>query len=235
MQTISLSLFRFGGTTARLWAFAMMGGARLALPRIAGIGFWKLCGSGSGEGFTPVPNTAVYAILCTWPDEPTARARVAGSTLFHRYRRVASEDWTLFLSPVSARGAWSDETPFEARDDPGRGPVAALTRATVKPGVALRFWRKVPDISAVIGADPNVLFKIGIGEVPLLHQITFSVWPDTDSMAAFARRDGPHARAIRAVRDGDWFREELYARFRVCGETGTWEGQSPRILKEVSP
>ena len=43
-------------------------------------------------------------------------------------------------------------------------------------------------------------------------------------MAAFARRDGPHAEAIRAVREGGWFAEELYARFRVVGETGTWGG-----------
>ena len=91
--------------------------------------------------------------------------------------------------------------------------------------MALHFWRRVPDISAVIGADPNVSFKIGIGEVPLLHQVTFSIWPDAEAMAAFARHDGPHARAIAAVRSGDWFREELYARFAVIGARGTWEGR----------
>jgi spheroidene monooxygenase len=39
-------------------------------------------------------------------------------------------------------------------------------------------------------------------------------------MAEFARADGPHARAIKAVRDGGWFREELYARFRVDAVEG---------------
>ncbi|MEM1065905.1 MAG: spheroidene monooxygenase, partial [Pseudomonadota bacterium] len=87
--------------------------------------------------------------------------------------------------------------------------------------------RRVPDISDVIGDDPNVAFKIGIGEVPLLHQVTFSIWPDTQSMARFARHDGPHARAIQAVRSDDWFREELYARFQVVGDRGTWEGKRP--------
>ena len=209
-----------------------MGAARLALPRIKDIGFWKLCGSGTGEGFTPVPNTAVYAILATWPDAEIARDRVAGAPLYKRYRSQAAEDWTLFLTPISARGEWSHTTPFAAQDDSRNGPIAALTRATVKPSVALKFWGQVPDISKVIGADPNVLFKIGIGEVPLLHQITFSIWPDTETMANFARKDGPHARAIQAVRDGAWFQEELYARFRICGETGSWDGQSPRILKD---
>lgn len=53
-------------------------------------------------------------------------------------------------------------------------------------------------------------------------------------MAEFARNNGPHAQAIRAVRDGKWFREELYARFRVADEIGSWEGQSPRILKDIA-
>jgi spheroidene monooxygenase len=29
------------------------------------------------------------------------------------------------------------------------------------------------------------------------------------------------------VREGGWFREELYARFRILGDTGTWEGRPP--------
>jgi len=91
----------------------------------------------------------------------------------------------------------------------------------------MRFWRHVPDISAVIGSDPSVAFKIGIGEVPYLHQVTFSVWPDAASMDHFARRDGPHARAIRAVRAEGLFAEELYARFAVLGATGMWEGSAP--------
>ena len=46
-------------------------------------------------------------------------------------------------------------------------------------------------------------------------------------MNAFARKSGPHARAIRAVREEGWFREELYARFRVTDATGTWHGRPP--------
>ncbi|MGR3700163.1 MAG: spheroidene monooxygenase, partial [Roseovarius sp.] len=150
-----------------------------------------------------------------------------GAAVFRRYLARASESWTLFLAPTSVRGQWSGATPFEVTTPVEKGALAALTRATVRPRKALQFWRRVPDISTVIGADRNVAFKIGVGEVPLLHQVTFSIWPDSRSMADFARRDGPHARAIAAVRDGDWFREELYARFRVIGEAGTWGGKSP--------
>lgn len=218
-----------------MWALGMMATARLALPRVPQIGFWKLCGSGTGEGFTPVPNTAVYAIIAAWPDLETARARTQNAPIFRRYHCKSTESWTVFLAPTSARGRWAGAAPFTPDGVQPDGPLAALTRATVRPAKALRFWKRVPDISAVIGKDPNVAFKIGIGEVPLLHQVTFSIWPDSQSMADFARANGPHASAIKAVRDGNWFHEELYARFRILGDHGTWHGQSPLSHLDVTP
>ncbi|MEL7260206.1 MAG: spheroidene monooxygenase [Pseudomonadota bacterium] len=231
-QTTTITFFRFGRWRDRAWALAMMGAARLAMSRVPDLGFWKLCGSGTGEGFTPVPNTAVYAILCTWPDAATARARLENAPIFARYRARASEHWTIYLSPTSARGAWSGQQPFSPVSEPVLGPIAALTRATIKPRIAHRFWGRVPDISRMIGADPNVMFKIGIGEVPMLHQVTFSIWPGAAEMAEFARTNGPHAEAIRAVRDGAWFREELYARFSILDDSGTWGGVRPLSRRE---
>lgn len=212
----------------------MMGGARLPMSRLSGLSFWKLCGSGTGEGFTPVPNTGVYAILCVWKDRASADSQLENASIFQRYAARASERYTIYLEPTSARGTWSGTEPFTAEPAQTTGPLAALTRATVKPSVALKFWKQVPEISSVIGNDRNVAFKIGIGEVPLFHQVTFSIWPSEASMADFARKDGPHARAIRAVRDGDWFREELYARFRVTGTSGTWGGLEPLARLEQS-
>ncbi len=231
-QTVSLSFFRFAGPLARAWALTMMGGARLPLARTPNIGFWKLCGSGTGEGFTPVPNTAVYAILATWPDAETARSRTQ-SGIFATYQKRAAESWTVFLQTQTARGEWSGQTPFEPTTAETSGPLAALTRATIKPSILTRFWGRVPNISAMIGKDPNVAFKIGIGEVPMLHQVTFSIWPSEKAMAGFART-GPHAEAIRAVRDEGWFREELYARFAVHSDRGTWNGTSPLAKLEVT-
>ena len=231
MQSVTLSLFRFGSASARLWAFSQMATARFELRAIRDLQTYKLCGSGIGEGFTPIPNTAVYAILATWPDHDAARRAMMGTAVYRRYRARADEALTIFLTPASARGAWAGTEPFSPQDVTLDGPVAALTRATVKPSVALKFWGQEPAISRAIGADPNVMFKIGIGEVPWMQQVTFSVWPDTETMADFARRDGPHARAIKAVRDGGWFREELYARFRVDAAEGTWEGAAPDLSR----
>ncbi|WP_281256692.1 spheroidene monooxygenase [Tabrizicola aquatica] len=236
MPTATLSLFRFQGLPARLWVIGQMALARLALRRDSRLLFWKLCGSGTGEGFTPKPNWGVWAILAVWPDEEAARDGIAGSPVWRRWRNRASESATVYLSPLSARGSWSGRNPFVPDPHPktAEGPLAVLTRASVKPGRALRFWRRVPDIQKVIGADPNVQFKIGIGEVPLLNQITFSIWPDTASMARFARGDGPHGRAIQAVRAEGWFTDELYARFAVLGVEGQWNG-APLLPARARP
>nr|WP_293576038.1 spheroidene monooxygenase [Phaeobacter sp.] len=199
--------------------------ARLAFANMPDVTFWKLCGSGSGEGFTPRPNTQVWAILAVWPSPELARKHVESAGVYNRWRARASESLTLYLTPTTARGSWARTTPFQPAPVAGTGPIAALTRATLKPKVLPHFWTRVPDISQAIGQDPNVLFKIGIGEIPWLHQVTFSIWPNAASMAHFARRDGPHAHAIQAVRDGQWFREELYARFAIQGQTGSWGGQ----------
>ena len=226
MQTVSLTLYRFPSLAARLWVLGQMAVARLSFRRMADVGFFKLCGSGTGQGFMPRPNTKVWAILATWPDAATARRNLDEAAVFRRWRRHAQESWTVLLNPTSARGLWSGVAPFTPQPA-GPGPVVALTRATMKPSTILRFWGRVPDISAVIGADPNVIFKIGIGELPLLHQVTISIWPDAAAMANFARGDGPHGRAIKSVRDEGWFSEELYARFSIIDDWGTWEGKSP--------
>jgi spheroidene monooxygenase len=229
MQTVSLSLFRFDGLPARLWVLGQMGAARISFARMPDVGFWKLCGSGTGEGFTPKPNWGVWAILAAWPDGATARKYVGEAGVYKRWRSHARESWTVYLDPISVRGQWSGKAPFSGEAAPvdDTRALAVLTRASLKPSKMLRFWNRVPDISSVIGADPNVMFKIGIGELPLLHQVTFSIWPDAASMAKFARGDGPHGRAICAVREGDWFAEELYARFAVTGSTGQWGGRDP--------
>jgi len=226
-QVVTVSVFRFRGL-ARLWAFGQMALARRPLRRLDGVQFCKLMGAGTGEGFTPVPDTGAVAILVAWPDMATARRQLREARVFRRYRAKSQECWTVYLSPRSAWGAWSGQMPFfPDRGDFDGGPVVALTRATIKPSILLKFWGRVPDISRAIGADRNVIFKMGVGEVPWVHQMTFSVWPDTASMAAFARADGPHARAIRAVREGGWFREELYARFALLASEGQLQGRDP--------
>ncbi|MFN8830394.1 MAG: spheroidene monooxygenase [Labrys sp. (in: a-proteobacteria)] len=227
MQAISLSVFRFDGFFPRMWAFSQMGLARAPLRRMTGIGFFKLFGTGSGEGFTPIPNLGVYAILATWPSLAEARAAVEEGRVFRRYRQHASEHCTVYLSAITSRGAWDGAPPFAVGKDPApTGPIAVLTRATVKRRHLIGFWRHTPDISATVRDQDHLLFKIGLGEVPWLQQVTFSIWDDAEAMKAFAYRSAAHATAIRHVREGGYFKEELYARFRVLASDGRWQGHA---------
>ncbi len=229
IQTVTISFFRFNGIFKKLWAFSQMGFARRKLKRIDPISFFKLFGSGTGEGFAPFPNTSVYAILGVWENSDVAEKVIKTERVFTKYRNISIENWTVFLTPISSRGEWDKCKPFEPVALKNTGTekelLAALTRATIKPSILLSFWSKVPAISRMIGQNENVVFKMGLGEIPWFHQVTFSIWPNAEAMSEFARKDGPHARAIQAVRKGKWFSEELYARFRVQKATGTWGGK----------
>lgn len=225
-QCITLSFYRFNQFRDRAWAFLQMGLARRELGKIGGLSFWKLCGSGTGEGFTPIPNTAVWAILAVWDSEEIAIEQTQASSPFKSFARRSDEAWTIRMEAVSTRGAWSGKTPFTSRHTDHFGPLAALTRANVRLGAIRKFWSRSPSISQVIGSNRDVIFKIGIGEIPWFSQVTFSIWPDPEAIIRFAR-SGHHGEAIKAVRAEGWFREELYARFRILGDAGTWGGASP--------
>ena len=112
----------FASLPARLWVLGQMGAARLSFMQMPEVGFCKLCGSGTGQGFTPRPNTAVWAILATWPDAETARHRLSTAPVYRRWHARATEAWTILLEPTSSRGLWSGQhpSPRPTRQTPAR-------------------------------------------------------------------------------------------------------------------
>lgn len=204
----------------------MMGVARFLIRRQPNVTFWKLLGSGSGEGFTPKPNWGVYAILCVWSDRHSADAGLA-TGVFGWYRARAVEHYTVFMVPFASRGQWSGCEPFKVSHPTVVGPVAVMTRATLKPVAIPQFWKMEPQVSARVRQNTQMIFKIGLGEKPFVQQMTFSIWPDLKPMVAFARGCGAHANAISQVRAKNMFAEELYARFAITGSQGSWFGCDP--------
>ena len=110
----------------------MMGLARFGLKKIENLEFWKLFGSGTGEGFTPIPNFSVYGLLCVWESEKDARNAQINNGLLKKYLSRASHTSTIFMKPVSSRGSWSGSQPFIPKKDNPKEFVAVLTRATVR-------------------------------------------------------------------------------------------------------
>ncbi|MEO0761691.1 MAG: spheroidene monooxygenase [Pseudomonadota bacterium] len=223
---VTLSCFRYAGLGARLRQLLSMARAHRAL-EAPGLGFARVMGTGTGEGFDPAPDTAVWTILATWEDEAAARRGLKSRGWAWR-RGTAAESADLVMLPLRATGRWGGFAPFEAAEEAPDGlPLAVLTRATVKIAHARAFWSKVPAINRQIASGPGMLFRMGMGEVPLVHQVTFSVWRDPAAMRAFAYGGSGHRTAIREVRAGGWFAEELYARFAVLGAEGRWHERPP--------
>ncbi|MEM6491110.1 MAG: spheroidene monooxygenase [Pseudomonadota bacterium] len=227
--TTTLSLFRFGDRANKLWAFHQMPTAPRRLARAPGLRFFKLLGSGSGQGFSPWPNWGVYGFLGAWESPSAAQAGVSPSaSALDAFRARATEHCTLTLRATRCRGAWSGVHPFpiNAEDAPDE-PVAVLTRASIRPMKAFAFWRRETAISADIGVQDAVRLKIGLGEAPLLRQATFSIWTDRAAIDQFARRNAAHGEAARDAWRLNWFSEYLFARFRILDVAGRWNGGDP--------
>ena len=59
-----------------------MGFSHLYMRRMKGLQFYKLFGSGVGEGFTPVLNPNVYAIMAVWDSVTDADQNISNSSIF---------------------------------------------------------------------------------------------------------------------------------------------------------
>jgi len=234
MQTITLSFYRFGTVPDMVWVFTQMLAARAPLRRIPELGFFKLMGSGSRAGFHPYPNFAVWSVLATWPSLDAAQRHLSDAPVFQRFRAHAVEDCTFYMTPERTRGAWSGIAPFSVSDeDPvdGTGATAVLTRATIRPRHMLSFWSRVPNISETAVQNDQMDFKIGLGEIPWFHQVTFSIWRSESAIRDFAFSKW-HGDAVTAVNRHGWFSEQLFARFHVLRAEGQWEGRAPLATLE---
>jgi len=132
------------------------------------------------------------------------------------------------MSTITSRGAWSRREPFAPAAPPSYdGPVAALTRARLRPTRALSFWRAVPPVVGDLRAAPGVRLALGVGEAPVGLQGTFSLWDSSRRLVDFAYRSAAHREAVEQTERQRWYAEELFARFAVLDVRGTHRGRTP--------
>lgn len=207
-------------------AFLRMATQRRAIRRIPGVLFAKLMGTGSGATFTMRDSDLTHwAILTVWSDESGAegfddhpRARA--------WQDVSTEHARVTMRPLVSRGSWSGLEPFAVPDTKaGPGPIAAITRARIKPHLWWRFWSSVPPVALDLRSDPGVLFTLGIGEAPVGLQGTFSIWRDAAALSEFAYQRPAHAEVVARTHELQWYAEEMFTRFQVMDIRGRYDGR----------
>jgi hypothetical protein len=209
-------------------ALLRMGRDRTRVRETPGLRFAKLLGTGDGRTFTVRDaDPHRWGLLATWTSPAAAEDFERGSPVARSWDRLAVERYRVDLRPVASRGTWSGRQPF---GDPvprrSAGPVAALTRARLRPAAAAGFWRAVPPVSADLRGRPGLRAAVGIGEAPLGLQGTFSLWESGAAVREFAGGEA-HAQVVSRTEPERWYAEELFARFDVVGSSGTLDGRDP--------
>lgn len=210
-------------------ALARLGTDRLRLHGTPGLRFARLLGTGRGSAATGA-DLARSALFAVW-DGPASLASFEAGWFAARAARVRArggEVYTVRLALLSGHGRWSGRDVL-AGLSPGvaqSGPVAVLTRATVRPSRWHRFRASRPPVSEELAGAAGLRAAVGIGEAPVGLQATFSLWTDAAAVTAFARSPR-HRAVVRRTRDEHWYGEELFARFAPFGATGTWDGRDP--------
>jgi len=219
-------------TAHRTWGWLRLAQGAGVFKDVPGLRFVKVMGSGHGGGFGLRPSSSHQGLVCLFDDQAQAQAFSQGADV-KAYMQRAREYWLGMLAVTSVRGQWDQQswatTPDAALQAPAdsawQGPIAALTRGTIRPAKALSFWRYAAPAQRDLQLATGCQLAMGLGEAPLVRQCTFSVWDNTDAMVAYAHQ-GAHQVAIAAAAKHDYFSESMFARMRVLSMSGTWQGRN---------
>ena len=210
---------------ARLWGWSRYVIGRFSMMRVPGLRFFKILGSGHDAGFGLRPSGTRQGLFCVFDDGAAADSFLDASPVVAAYRTHAREFLSVTLAAFASRGSWAGTALPVSVPAPSGGPIAALTRASIRPAAARSFWRRAPAAEASLQHAPGCLLAAGLGEAPLFRQATFSLWDSVQSMDAYAR-SGAHLQAIQAAHAQRYFSESMFVRFVPQRLAGVWMGRT---------
>ena len=204
------------------------------------IRFWKLMGCGKNGTFDKTPDWRQWSVLTVWGLElgvwssnnnkttPNPKLQTP-NFLLSWWKFFGCEIWTLVLEPIEGHGTWDGKACFGPlpKQSDYEGMIGILTRATIRFGKLSSFWKQVDSVANQMAGAEGFITSLGIGEVPLIKQATFSIWESKAHMKQFAYQMQEHAAVIRQTRKENWYSEDMFVRFRIISSNGTIRGNDP--------
>ncbi|WPP51631.1 spheroidene monooxygenase [Catalinimonas niigatensis] len=224
-QVATISFFYYQGRQ-KWWAFRQMKSALPKLNKIEDLQFFKMLGSGGGNGFSILPDLSIYAVLCVWKSLGAAEDILNKDASFCTMKLRASHYLHVYMKATRSKGAWSGKKPFdEFAEYQEEAPIAVLTRASIAPNKLFSFWKNVPKVSQKLQAyDEGLIFSKGIGELPVIQQATFSIWQSRKKMVEYAYQGKKHQEMIRKTKELQWYTEEMFVEFILLKIDHQWPG-----------
>jgi len=198
---------------------------RFSTYRPKGLILQKHMGSGKNAGFSVNPSGTHQGLFGLFDTIDNAQQFINTSPLLQWYQDHADELFTVKLQAYSVKGKWSGHQLTEVIPTPSSGPIASLTRASIKPLKTYSFWTKAPPAEIDLHETQGCIISAGVGEAPILRQATFTIWESQAAMDAYAR-SGAHLKAIKAAMQGQYFSESMFVRFQPFDAVGSWKGKT---------
>jgi hypothetical protein len=206
---------------------------RMAMRMQKKCNFWRLLGTGKDGTFSLNPDWQQWGLLAVWDNKASFAEFYQASFVAKWWDLFSCEKWTVLCTPLQSHGKWDGLEPFGKPNEPiDNKPIAVLTRATIRLSRLKNFWSHVPQATKLMRRSQGYIMSLGIGELPVYRQATFSVWKNIDYVKTFAYASEEHAEVIRKTRDEHWYSEELFARLEPVESFGTIKGINP--LDEIT-
>ena len=210
-----------------VFALARLGLDRPAMSRVDGLHFWRLMGSGKGNNTGPSADLRRTALFAVWESEADLDRFMSSHRIAKRWQRAA-ESWHVRLKAVGGHGTWRGINPLDGIEPGDRsGPIAIITRANVRRPSWKAFGRAGVEVDAELHTAAGLIDVVGVGEAPVGRLATFSLWGSMGAARAYAYSMPRHQQVIQETRTGDWYAEEMFARFEPYESSGTWDGRDP--------
>lgn len=225
-QITSLTLIKCHNWQQKLRGFFLMQRGHGLLRRVHGQQLYKLMGTGKGFGLGDGVDWSCYAILQTWDDEASAKMFFRSEVFSGKVGQVFGECCTMLLKCRRSHGAWKGSNPFVESStlDRANSLIAVITRASLRVTKLRSFWSYAAIAQRPVESAEGLRYKLGIGEHPILHMATFTIWQTLDDLNDYAYKTKEHLKAIQLTKEESWYKEELFARFQPYEMIGTWSG-----------